>query len=72
MATMVRCKINAFGIYHCEPITIEQDSEDLKANKEHTQLIPIPRLFSWCRLFTRWYVIYSYSFPSVNIDYSKQ
>lgn len=69
MATMVRCKRNAFGLYNCEPITLEEDDNSSEETRKNTQLVPIPRICSWSRLLTQWYVIYTYSFPTVNIIY---
>lgn len=69
MATMIRCRTTPFGAYNCEPITLEQDDNSPDTMRKNTQLVPIPRLFSWSRFLTRWYVIYSYSFPTVRIYY---
>lgn len=67
--TMVRCKRNVFGIYTCETTTIEKDALDNKQERENTELIPIPRAISWSPMFTRWYISWTYSFPSVYLYY---
>lgn len=70
MATMVKCFCTDWrsNTIRCVPTTIEEDS---KTSDTSSQLVPIPRLFSWSRYLTTFYVTYTYLYKNVNINYNK-
>lgn len=75
MATMVRCKSKdwRYNIINCVEMSHEEeDLEDDITKREGTQLVPIPRLFSWSKLLTNFYVTQIYVYRKVNIDFKSK
>ncbi len=53
----------------CVPTTIEEDTKTLGTS---SQLVPIPRLFSWSNYLTKFYVTYTYLYRNVSINFTKK